>query len=282
MARKKKPVVHKRAKTVRIKITAGRHLRRGFGPRVLISVGIIAYFLGLFSGVVLPSAEFQGGIVWSAENTQTASAHIAAVRSDGVGLITTLIVEVGPGTGRVLIDTHPLVGFDFQYADRIAVKVASKITGYALDDDGEGLKGANVFFYVSTQTGGAVEVQAIDGPSAGAATTVATIAVLENKKVKDNVIITGTINEDGSIGPVGEVFEKAQAANENGAELFLVPRGQSVVTVYNKVVQQVGPFQWVTYEPEQIDLNEYAENESWGIRIQEVSTIENVIELMLE
>lgn len=81
---------------------------------------------------------------------------------------------------------------------------------------------------------------------------------------------------------MGGVFEKAQAASQAGAKLFLVPHGQSVVTMYREVVQHVGPFQWVTYEPVTVDFNEYAENIGWDIRIQEVSTIEDAMELMLE
>jgi uncharacterized protein len=189
---------------------------------------------------------------------------------------------VSPGEGRILVDTHPLIGFDFQYAERIAVKVASAITGIELDSDGIGLKGADVLFVVSVPTGGSVEVQAIDGPSAGAATTLATIAAIENRTVRGDVVITGTIREDGSIGPVGGIFEKAQAANDAGARLFLVPSGQSVVTMYREVVREVGPFRWVTYEPVRVDLNEYAENAGWNIRIQEVSTIEDALNLMLQ
>jgi uncharacterized protein len=180
------------------------------------------------------------------------------------------------------VDTHTLVGFDFQYSDRTAVKVAARLTGYPLDEDGEGLKGVDVLFIVAPQSLENVQIQAVDGPSAGAATTVATVAALENKTVKENVIITGTINEDGSIGPVGGIFAKAQAANEAGAELFLVPPGQSVQTLYREVVRWRGPFKWVTYEPVTVDLNEYAENAGWNLRIQEVSTIEEALGLMLE
>jgi len=81
---------------------------------------------------------------------------------------------------------------------------------------------------------------------------------------------------------VGGVFEKAQAASQAGVKLFLVPYVQSVVTMYWEVIQHAGPFQWVTYEPVTVDLNEYSENAGWGIRIQEVSTIENAMEPMLE
>jgi len=273
--------VLKGAKMVWDRSMAARKRKRGFGIGVLALIAAASFFLGLLAGTLMPSAESPEGVIWSAENVREVSVNIAAVRSDGVGMISRLTVEIMPGAGRVLVDTHPLVGFDFQYADRTAVKVASNLTGYALDDDGEGLEGADVLFLVSTLTGESVEIQSIDGPSAGAATTVATIAALENKIIKENVIITGTINEDGSIGPVGGIFQKAQAASEAGAELFLVPNGQSVVTMYRQVVQQRGPFQWVTYEPVTVDLNEYSENAGWGIEIREVSTVEEAVNLMV-
>jgi uncharacterized protein len=220
------------------------------------------------------------GYAWSA-STQEASVRIAAVRSDGPGVICSLTVMIEPGRGKIFTDTHPLIGFDFQNSERTAVKVASELTGMALNENG-GLVDADIFFTVLPPAEGSVEIQAIDGPSAGAATTIATFAAIENRKVKENVIITGTIQEDGSIGPVGGIFEKAQAANDAGARLFLVPSGQSVVTMYREVVREVGPFRWVTYEPVRVDLNEYAENAGWNIRIQEVSTIQEALNLMLD
>jgi uncharacterized protein len=251
--------------------------------RTLILIAIATFAAGTLFGVLAYklATERGTGRPWTT-GTQGASTKIAAVRSDGPGIICNLEARVSPGEGRILVDTHPLIGFDFQYAERIAVKVASAITGIELDSDGIGLKGADVLFVVSVPTGGSVEVQAIDGPSAGAATTLATIAAIENRTVRGDVVITGTIREDGSIGPVGGIFEKAQAANDAGARLFLVPSGQSVVTMYREVVREVGPFRWVTYEPVRVDLNEYAENAGWNIRIQEVSTIEDALNLMLQ
>jgi len=37
--------------------------------------------------------------------------------------------------------------------------------------------------------------------------------------------MTGTLNHDGSIGPSGKILEKAIAAKEAGAKVFLVPVG---------------------------------------------------------
>ena len=49
----------------------------------------------------------------------------------------------------------------------------------------------------------------IEGASAGAALAVATVAALTGKELNSSVMMTGTINHDGTIGPVGGIFEKA-------------------------------------------------------------------------
>ena len=54
------------------------------------------------------------------------------------------------------------------------------------------------------------------------------IAGLENKTLDKNVMITGTINENGTIGQAGGVFEKALAAKSSNIQTFLVPKGQSL------------------------------------------------------
>lgn len=255
----------------------------------LISIVAVAFLAGAFFGISASKLLSERGPTTSGETwqlwttgTQMASTKIAAVTSDGsTGIISDLTVEISPGEGRILVDTYPLIGFDFQSAQRTAVEVASMVTGFELDSDG-GLKGADVLFVVSAPSEGSVEVQSIDGPSAGAAATVATIAAIENRTVRKDVVMTGTIQEDGNIGLVGGILEKAKAANDAGARLFLVPSGQSVVTMYREVVREVGPFRRVIYEPIQVDLNEYAENAGWSIRIQEVSTIQEAENLMLD
>ncbi|MEM2251222.1 MAG: S16 family serine protease [Candidatus Hadarchaeales archaeon] len=218
------------------------------------------------------------------ENARAATIPIVAVGSTDqgeFGVVCTLAVKIEPGDGYVYVGIDPtLVGFDFQDADRTAIKVAAKLAGYQLDADGVGLAGYDVKFIV-VGPGERVRVEAIDGPSAGAATTIALLSVLENRKIKSGYAITGTIQEDGSIGPVGGVFHKAAAAAENGARVFLVPKGQSKVTVYERVVEQIFPgFSWVSYRPKIIDLNEYFAG--YGLSVVEVSTIEEAASLMLE
>ena len=65
----------------------------------------------------------------------------------------------------------------------------------------------------------------IDGPSAGTYMTVGTLAALLGDDVRPDAAMTGTINPDGTIGPVGGIPQKIAGAAENGASLVLVPAG---------------------------------------------------------
>jgi len=256
-----------------------RRGKRRFSKNALIAAAVLAFLIGVGATVAterLVGRTTFGGMVWTAEDAQESSVNVVAVRSDGLGVVASLRVRVTPGEGRILVDTHPFVGFDFQAADRTAVKVAAEITGFALDDDGIGLKGADVLYTVSTQGSGEVEIQSIDGPSAGAATTVATIAAFENKRIKSNVVITGTIQEDHTLGTIGGVYAKAKAAYDNGMTLFLVPKGQLV-----EVYRQAGPFAVTEYVSISY-LQQYFQQQGWALQIEEVSTIEEAANLMLE
>ena len=65
----------------------------------------------------------------------------------------------------------------------------------------------------------------VDGPSAGALFTVAVVAALRGDTVRPDATITGTINPDGSIGPVDGVVEKFGAAIEAGKRRLGYPAG---------------------------------------------------------
>lgn len=65
----------------------------------------------------------------------------------------------------------------------------------------------------------------IDGPSVGGLMTVAFIAALRGDDFKTDVAMTGTINPDGTIGPVGGIQYKLDAAAKDGIKTFLVPMG---------------------------------------------------------
>ena len=219
---------------------------------------------------------------WVENSGRTVNILAVASGENTFGVVCTLGVKVSQGSGGLYVDIDPtLVGFDFQGACRTAVRIACQKAGLQPDEDNVGIKGMDLFFRV-VGPGEEVTVQAVDGPSAGAATTIAVLAALENKQIRPGVVITGTIEEDGSIGQVGGVYYKAEAAAKKGAKLMLVPKDQSKVLMWKPVTRQIGWWTWTTYEPVEIDLNQWSENQGWGLEIREVSTIDEVINLMLE
>ncbi|MDQ0298659.1 Lon-like ATP-dependent protease [Salibacterium salarium] len=63
----------------------------------------------------------------------------------------------------------------------------------------------------------------IDGPSAGAAITLAVYSAIKHIKVYNDVAVTGEIGIHGDIKPVGGVAAKVEAAAKAGASLVLIP-----------------------------------------------------------
>lgn len=70
-----------------------------------------------------------------------------------------------------------------------------------------------------------IDTEKVGGPSAGLAFTLAILDRLTPGSLlgKERVAVTGTIELDGSVGPVGGVQHKARAAISQGAKLMIVP-----------------------------------------------------------
>jgi len=66
----------------------------------------------------------------------------------------------------------------------------------------------------------------VDGPSAGALFAVALMASLQGHTIDKLATMTGTINPDGSVGPVGGVSQKLEAAAKLGKKKLCYPVGQ--------------------------------------------------------
>ncbi len=193
---------------------------------------------------------------------------VPAVDNQGNGVSTILKVEALPGEGKILTNINQLLFWvDTQYSIQTAKAVAENITKMNL---------SNVDLVYTIET----EAQVIEGPSAGAALTLATIAAIESKNVNSSVMITGTINPDGSIGPVGGILAKAKVSKDIGAKLFLVPEGQGLQTSYKPIkrCEKVGAFTYCTveYERERIDITQQA-----GIEVKEIGNIQEALKYFL-
>ena len=63
-----------------------------------------------------------------------------------------------------------------------------------------------------------------DGPSAGTALTVCIISMLTNRKIKNDVAITGEINLQGNVTAIGGLENKLEGAKRAGVTLALYPK----------------------------------------------------------
>jgi len=144
--------------------------------------------------------------------------YAVAVRSNK-GVVIPFEVKLTNGTGLVSVNIRNVdLLSGTQDSIRVAVAVAEMQTKASLSK-----MDVTVSFINEEQ-----EIVSLDGPSAGAVITTAIIAAIQNKTLDNKVLATGTINLDGSIGPVGGVEEKALAAENFGARLFIVPYGEKV------------------------------------------------------
>jgi uncharacterized protein len=177
------------------------------------------------------------------------SLKIFAVTDDGKGLSADLSLFTEPGTGKVWSSVTPLVGTATQNAERTALELAKKYSNQTSQYDYK--------FQITSNA------SIVDGPSAGAATSLLLISALSDRVIPKDVGLTGTISADGSVGAVGGVYEKAMEASRIGIKLFMVPKGEAkqVVKLENGV--------------QSINLVEYAPK-NWGMKVVEVSTIDQV------
>lgn len=160
----------------------------------------------------------------SSVTNRPGTVHLLAVRqvdfSQYKGVVTDVIVKMAPGTGQVFVNTVPLTGYDFQETARTAVNVAA---ARAHIDP-------NKYDFGFTIRG-PMELQVVDGPSAGLPMTVAAYSAMINKPVNLNVYSTGEISPDGSVGAVGAVYEKSLVAAQNGAKVILLPKSETTVQI---------------------------------------------------
>ncbi len=74
-----------------------------------------------------------------------------------------------------------------------------------------------------------IDTNRVSGPSAGLAFTLSIIDDLSPKNLTGGrrIAVTGSIEPDGTVGPVGGVAQKAIVARDAGAEMMIVPNGEA-------------------------------------------------------
>lgn len=181
-----------------------------------------------------------------------------------IGVTMSLEATIRSGTGGVFVDTRPLTQVDMQGSARLAAATAAAIAGARADE---------YDFFITIRS----DTTVVGGPSAGAAITSAFVALLLDLPLRDDVVMTGMINPDGSVGPVGGILQKAQAAHEAGASLFLIPLGQGVVESIQQTVDDSGWFPTTRNEIVRTDVRQHAKD-NWGLDVKELTDIYDAIE----
>jgi predicted S18 family serine protease len=157
------------------------------------------YLLALMLLLSLSFAECSGQI----------SSFVPAVVGDSGGLVN-VTISLAPGNGTTFVSVYPRTGLTTQDSIEEAVAYASRLSGK---------DGCDVLVDFS----GKPSASYIEGPSAGTALTMLTYALLEGEGIRNDTIITGTIDARGDVGPVGGLYEKARGAASIGAKYFITP-----------------------------------------------------------
>jgi len=214
----------------------------------------------------------------SINNTNLESISAVAVRpvleSDGffetttyVGTVLKITAEIRDGSGQVLVNTAVPTGVDFQTSARTAVSIAQKTTGIDLTKK-------DVIFSISSEN--SQELQAVDGGSAGGAMTVLLMSDISGKPINNKILMTGTIQPDGSIGEIGGVAQKADAAGKYGAKIFLVPKGQGVTQVESCDEKREGVFIYRSCTLQEKPLSPITESQ-YGMKVVEIDDIKSAV-----
>jgi uncharacterized protein len=140
------------------------------------------------------------------------------------GGVASLELDIKPGSGRIYIDSFPLSRLDTQITMRFASELACDFLQ---------LDCSNLDFFYTIRADSSI----VGGPSAGAAATVLTVAMLDDQTINEKVIMTGTINSGYLIGPVAGISQKTFAAQSNGYETALIPKWDALNGTENLTIK---------------------------------------------
>lgn len=146
------------------------------------------------------------------------SHYSVAINQFDRGIVLPIEVEIIPsGEGTVSIDVKNVeYETGFQDSVRTAVDVASEYSGVPVADK-------DIIIRVINDRGGVIT---LDGGSAGALLTGMIAAGLMDLELDPLVFVTGAIEPDGDVDNVNGIEEKADAADDFGGEIILVPEEQ--------------------------------------------------------
>ncbi|MCL5009522.1 MAG: hypothetical protein M1433_00880 [Candidatus Parvarchaeota archaeon] len=189
---------------------------------IVVSVILAIAFIGLFGLHISGAATIQ--------QVGSTSLYIFGVSTQPngsvIGVPAKLSLVVTQGSGKVFLGSTPLTGTDTQAQAVVSALVACELVNVNCDN-------YNFYYYIQSES------PQISGPSAGAAFAVAAMSILTGHPLNPKVAMTGTANPDGSIGLVGDVAAKSEAAANQGMTLFLYPVGEPPLSSDNMTQQAI-------------------------------------------
>lgn len=227
---------------------------------IIIFIFVIGIFIGL---EISPKAELkvEEKLIDEKEN----KINLVGVNQRNEGVPGELLTNIRNGNGNILVNVNDvLAGVSLQNSARVAAGLAEEYTNISLDD-------YDITYSIKTNAG------VIDGPSAGSSIAIATIALLEDKELNENVVISGSISDKGVLESVGGIVPKSDAAKEMNASLFLVPESTILSSVY-KEEKRCGSLNGdeyceVVYIEEDVDL---------GIQVKKVKDVQEALKYFYE
>ncbi|MEM2948079.1 MAG: S16 family serine protease [Candidatus Anstonellales archaeon] len=155
---------------------------------------IFLFILALFS---VAASACNGSVVF----------YVPAIAGEEGGFVNAVMV-IGEGNSTYL-EIPPYIGITTQNSFMTATNLAKKISGKECS------------FGISFPH---TNVENIDGPSGGIVFTIYAYSLLANMTPREDTMATGSVDENGNIGSVGGVYEKALVSKKIGKKFFLAPK----------------------------------------------------------
>ncbi len=173
-----------------------------------------------------------------------------------------LYLELKEGSGRVFLDTYPLTKMDTQISTRFAKEIACK--HYHLD--------CSKYDFIYTIK---AKSNIVGGPSAGAAMAALTAIAVMDLEYDETIAITGTINSGATIGPVGGLKEKLEAAKAANLKRVLLPKGTAIQKLMGLPLNYIN-VNSSNNSTATLNLIEYGKK-NLSLEVMEVSDLDEVI-----
>lgn len=235
---------------------------------ILILVALV-FFLGILIGFLLvPQKTIPIESSQQLIKQNYKEIPIVGVDDKGIGVSGILSVEVKQGSGLVLVNiNNVLADYLTQLSARNAAQIAANYTNLDLSK-------LDVIYAIHANA------SVIEGPSAGSVMAIATIAALQNKDLNPKVFMTGAIDEKGDIVEVGGIPEKAKAAKNSGALLFLIPAA-NYINGFEKTKSctsnKNSEYCIIDFKPRKADVSS-----TFGLEVKEVKNIREALNYYLQ